>query len=346
MLADEVDFVVGVDTHRDEHVLAVVAAPAGGVLAQRAVRTNGRGYAEALRFVAEQAPGARVWAVEGVGHYGAGLVRYLSEHGEAVIEIGRGPRDERRLAGKNDLLDAVRAARTALASQTLTLPRAGQRREALRLLLVARRSAIDVRRQALVQLRSVIVTCPDRLREELRTLPTGRLIERCSLLRRPTTAAPTLWPAGSCCERSPDGSRQQPQRPASSNRRSTPTSACSHHSCSTSPASARSSPPRSSLPGHTQAASAQKPPSHASPASHRSPPRAAKQPGTDSAAAATANSTAPSTPSPCTVANTTPQPRTTSHAASARARAAATPPASSSATSPDTSTAYSTTRCR
>ena len=190
MLADEVDFVVGVDTHRDEHVLAVVAAPAGGVLAQRAVRTNGRGYAEALRFVAEQAPGARVWAVEGVGHYGAGLVRYLSEHGEAVIEIGRGPRDERRLAGKNDLLDAVRAARTALASQTLTLPRAGQRREALRLLLVARRSAIDVRRQALVQLRSVIVTCPDRLREELENLPTGRLIERCSLLRRPTTGSP------------------------------------------------------------------------------------------------------------------------------------------------------------
>jgi hypothetical protein len=33
MLADEVDYVVGVDTHRDEHVLVVVVAPAGGVCA-------------------------------------------------------------------------------------------------------------------------------------------------------------------------------------------------------------------------------------------------------------------------------------------------------------------------
>ena len=32
MLADELDYVIGVDTHRDEHVLAVVTAPAGGVL--------------------------------------------------------------------------------------------------------------------------------------------------------------------------------------------------------------------------------------------------------------------------------------------------------------------------
>src|SRR5206468_1684417 len=51
--------------------------------------------------------------------------------------------------------------------------------EALRLLLVARRSAVDVRREALGQLRGVIVTAPDRLREELRVLPSGRLLERC-----------------------------------------------------------------------------------------------------------------------------------------------------------------------
>ena len=190
MLADEVDFVVGVDTHRDEHVLAVVAAPAGGVVAQRSVRANARGYAEAVRFAEEHARGARAWALEGTGHYGAGFARYLSGRGESVLEIGRGPKDERRLRGKDDQLDAVRAARSALASRTLTLPRVGQRREALRLLSVARRSAIDVRRQALVQLRSVIVTAPDRLREELRTLPAGQLLQRCSRLRRSTSGTP------------------------------------------------------------------------------------------------------------------------------------------------------------
>ena len=190
MVADEVDYVVGVDTHRDEHVLAVVASPGGAVLAQRAVAANARGYAQALRFAHRYAGGARVWAIEGAGHYGAGLVRHLSERHEAVLEVSRSPRNERRLRGKDDQLDAVRAARAALTSEPLALPRSGQRREALRLLLVARRSAVDVRREALVQLRSVIVTAPDALREELRGLPAQRLLDRCKRLRRSSAAAP------------------------------------------------------------------------------------------------------------------------------------------------------------
>jgi transposase len=190
MLADEVDYVVGVDTHRDQHVLAVVVAGTGVVVARRSVRSSARGYAEALRFAQAAADGARVWAVEGAGHYGAGLARHLSGRGETVLEAGHGPRDQRRLQGKDDSLDAVRAARTALASETPALPRTGQQREALRLLLLARRSAVDVRRLALVQLRSVIVTCPDQLREELRGLPAGRLVERCSRLRRSPSRTP------------------------------------------------------------------------------------------------------------------------------------------------------------
>ncbi len=184
MLADELDFVVGVDTHRDRHMLSVVAAPTGAVVAQRSVAASGRGYVQALRFANEQAQGARVWAIEGAGHYGAGLARYLSGRREAVLEAGRSPRGERRLQGKDDGLDATRAARAALGNDELALPRAGQRREALRLLLVARRSAVEVRRRGLVQLRSVIVTAPDRLREELQALPERRLLERCSHFRR------------------------------------------------------------------------------------------------------------------------------------------------------------------
>ena len=190
MVADELDYVVGVDTHRDEHVLAVVAAPVGALVAQRTVATNGHGYGQALRFARQHAGGSRVWAVEGAGHYGAGLARYLSERGEMVLEAGRSPRGERRLRGKDDRLDAARAARSALANRQLALPRAGERREALRLLLLARRGAVDVRREALVQLRSVLVTAPDRLRGELRGLPAKRLLERCSRLRRARTATP------------------------------------------------------------------------------------------------------------------------------------------------------------
>ena len=136
--------------------------------------------------------GKRAWAIEGTGSYGAGLARFLSEHGEAVLEISRPPRTERRLSGKGDSLDAVRIARASLASETLALPRAGERREALRLLLIARRGAVDVRREALTQLRAVIVTAPEPLREQLRRLSLAKLLDRCSRLRRTTARADEL----------------------------------------------------------------------------------------------------------------------------------------------------------
>ena len=154
------------------------------------MQTDQHGYREALRFAARHAAGARVWAIEGAGDYGAGFTRYLIRQGEAVLEASRSGRGKRRLRGKDDPLDALRAARSALAAEALTLPRAGQRQEALRVLLLARRSAVDVRRLALVQLRSVIVTAPESLREQLRRLPVGQLIRRCSRFRRSHSRTP------------------------------------------------------------------------------------------------------------------------------------------------------------
>jgi transposase len=135
MLADGLDYVLGVDTHRDEHVLAVVTAPAGAVVAGTAAPAHARGYRELLRVADRHAAGRRAWAIEGTGSYGAGLARFLAGRGEIVLELSRTPRAERRLRGKDDALDAARTARAALAGETLALPRAGERREALRLLL-------------------------------------------------------------------------------------------------------------------------------------------------------------------------------------------------------------------
>src|SRR3954451_23691472 len=72
MLADELDYVVGVDTHRDQHAVAVVDAGTGAVIAQTTAAASARGYADAVRFADQHAPGARLWAIEGTGHYGAG----------------------------------------------------------------------------------------------------------------------------------------------------------------------------------------------------------------------------------------------------------------------------------
>jgi transposase len=189
MLADGLDYVIGVDTHRDEHVLAVVAAR-GALVAQHSVGSDAAGYRDALAFAERFADGVRVWAIEGSGCYGAGLARMLAGRGETVLETARPQRADRRLRGKDDALDALANARAVLAADTVAQPRIGERREALRLLLITRRSAVDVRRHALVQMRALIVTAPDALRAELRELPLQSLLDRCSRLRKRTAAPP------------------------------------------------------------------------------------------------------------------------------------------------------------
>ena len=242
MLADEVDYVIGVDTHRDEHVLAVVVASTGAVVAQRSVRSDGaRLCARRLR---SRRARARRACLGGRGRRSLRrrLARYLSGRGETVLEAGRSPRNERRLQGKDDPLDATRAARTALASETLALPRdgatAGGSAAAAARAPQRRRCSPD----ALVQLRSVIVTAPDELRDELRRLPAGAAARRCSRFRRSSSRTPdelaTMLVLRTLARRIQAATPEADEL----ERRSSPTSARSHHSCSTSQASARSSP--------------------------------------------------------------------------------------------------------
>jgi transposase len=182
MLADEVDYVVGVDPHRDAHALAVVHARTGAALFEAEVAAGARGYARALRLAERQAPGRRAWAIEGTGSYGAGLARFLAGQGERVLEVGRSRR-EQRSHPKTDALDALRAARTVLATTKQAAPRAGGRREALRALMVAREGALTAKKAGLCQLRALLVTCPEPLRAELRSLTRARLLRRLAAVR-------------------------------------------------------------------------------------------------------------------------------------------------------------------
>ena len=50
MLADQLDFVVGVDSHRDRHAVAIVAVVTGVVVFEGDISADSDGYAEALRF--------------------------------------------------------------------------------------------------------------------------------------------------------------------------------------------------------------------------------------------------------------------------------------------------------
>jgi transposase len=182
MLADELDFVVGVDPHRDSHALAVVEVRGGVVVFETSVPADSGGYAETLRVAEQHAPGRRAFAVEGTGSFGAGLTRFLSGHGERVFEVGR-LRRERRSGGKTDALDAVRAARSVLGQKRASKPRSSGEREVLRALMAAREGAVNAKRAGLCQLRDLLITTPEPLRNELRPLTRARLLSRLAATR-------------------------------------------------------------------------------------------------------------------------------------------------------------------
>jgi len=128
MLADQLDYIVGVDPHRDSHALVVLHVISGAVVFEAAVSANSEGYAQALELVDQHAAGLRAFAVEGTGSFGAGLTRFLTGQGERVLEVSR-LRRERRSGGKTDALDAIRAARSVLAQERPATPRAGGERQ-------------------------------------------------------------------------------------------------------------------------------------------------------------------------------------------------------------------------
>ena len=184
MLADHVEFVVGVDTHKHGHTAALVAAN-GGQLCSLEVAATAAGYRRLLGWVEEQANAPRAWAIEGTASYGAGLTSYLQERSEWVIEVDCPTRPARRKGGaKSDPIDAVRAAREALSRDVFASPRRRGLREALRALQTTREGTVKARTKALNQLHALVVAAPEELRAMLRGFSSTELVRHCARLRR------------------------------------------------------------------------------------------------------------------------------------------------------------------
>ena len=178
----------GVDTHQDTHTAAVIDQ-VGRVLGSEQFPAHAAGYAALLAWMRSFGRLVRV-GVEGTGAYGAGLARLLRAERVAVVEVDRPDRKTRRFQGKSDPIDAVQAAKTALAGERAGTPKQRDGRiEAVRNLRIARRSAVDQRADAQRQIKTLIVTAPDDLRERLRGLPTKDLITTCANLRPERTDA-------------------------------------------------------------------------------------------------------------------------------------------------------------
>jgi transposase len=172
----------GVDTHGETHHAAVVDA-LGRQLADRQFPTTPRGYRALLSWLGSFGQLVRV-GVEGTGAYGAALSRFLHSNGVQVVEVDRPDRKTRRARGKSDPIDAYAAALAAVSGRASGTPKSRDGRvEAIRVLRVTRRSAVKARTQAMNQLRALLLTGPAELREQLRNLTPGTLIDTCAGLR-------------------------------------------------------------------------------------------------------------------------------------------------------------------
>jgi transposase len=172
----------GVDTHRDSNVAAVVDMN-GGLLGVESFPTTADGHRCLSSWMSGFGTIERV-GIEGTGSYGAGVARHLSAAGVAVIEVDRPNRQKRRQHGKSDQLDAIEAARGALSGRCAGRAKSGDAHaEALRALLVAKRSARATRIRTIVQLRHLMFTAPDELRARLGVLSAAQLVNEAARLR-------------------------------------------------------------------------------------------------------------------------------------------------------------------
>src|SRR3954463_14877830 len=181
-LPEMVDVVIGVDTHVHTHSAAVVDTATGGVLDEITVEATPEGYAELVEFANNHVT-LRAWAIEGTGGHGAGLSRHLLETSEIVIELDRPKRAARRNGAKSDPLDAIRAAREAMSRPRLGTPRTGGERQALSVLLAARRSAINASTEAQLQMFSLVIAAPEPIRVRFRGQKLAAMLNTAAKLR-------------------------------------------------------------------------------------------------------------------------------------------------------------------
>ncbi len=103
------------------------------------------------------------------------------------MEAGRSDRQDRRRQGKSGPLDAVSAARAAQSGRARGAPKGRDGPvEAIRALMVAKRSARSERTQTINQARALVLTGPDDLRARFaRHTPAALVAEMASLRPRP-----------------------------------------------------------------------------------------------------------------------------------------------------------------
>jgi transposase len=173
---------LGVDTHADIHVV-VALDHLGARLGATEIPTTRAGFRRLLEWASELGVIDRV-GIEGTGSYGAGLFRWLRSRGITVVEVDRPDRKLRRQRGKDDITDAEGAARSVISGQATGIPKSADGNvEMIRVLRVARRSALRAKIAAINQLHALAVSAPDELRESFAGLTAMAKVRKAAALR-------------------------------------------------------------------------------------------------------------------------------------------------------------------
>lgn len=172
----------GVDTHKDFHVAAAIDE-VGRILGTETFPATASGYRRLERWLERHGQVAKV-GVEGTGSYGLGLARALVASGVEVVEVNRPNRQLRRRRGKSDTVDAEAAARAVLNGEATSVPKAADGIvEAIRVLRMVFCSTRNTRTRIANQIRDLLVTAPDQLREVLEPLDTDDRVARAARFR-------------------------------------------------------------------------------------------------------------------------------------------------------------------
>lgn len=171
--------IAGVDTHKDTHYAAVISL-SGEHLSAVQFPAMKAGYQALTAFITCQGELLRV-GIEGTNSYGAGLCRHLQARNIEVVEVIRPAKVVRRMKGKSDAIDAYTAAHTALTHQDVLIPKTSiSTVEAIKVVHAGRRSAVKAHTEVIAQIKSLLVTAPEKVRDQYRGLPSKKLVSRLS----------------------------------------------------------------------------------------------------------------------------------------------------------------------
>lgn len=189
-------FIVGIDTHARNHVLSILECATGAEIVCQTFANTSQGHVRAQAWIAKHTRADLrevLVSMEGTASYGTRFRVALEQAGYRVVEAPRLLVRGRKKLAKNDVIDAFQiAARTLGKDETeLTIPKQGDYREALRILVAARK---QLTRATTVNINSLtaLARCTDLGIDARRALSVKQIHQIATLEAQPSDAIDVL----------------------------------------------------------------------------------------------------------------------------------------------------------